>query len=787
MLTMFFKFFLSLTLFSTALTALPTMIGPDVRKTLIRKLERIYKRLPAGDEVRGGMALRIADLLAQEGRYKAMKELETGCVQCSAGDKERGRAVEYYREGIVHLPKGQKPKVFGQLGHLYELTGRQNQAAKYYRLAFESPDYSNLGKADAALSLGELYFRQGLYQNAITYYDFVLETKGFERRPLAAYRRAWSYFNGGEVTRGIKALTRIMKTKDLLVRGGSGDKKSVEQYRSELSKDLATFMAKAKGKMISAKTLYRLSPSSSQSSNLSYLASELERTGQRSKALEVYLFAIEKEKDSEKKLALFIRTAFLQREAGAKALALAHYEKALALWASKGCKGSECKEWKSRLRKFILDWHEGESKSPSENLVSSYRLYAQTFPNEMDMKIWWAKALEVRKDFEQVYKVYGDVIALMLSGKGTKGANNKNKLPSLESLLLARIEAAEKRGEGPFLDEAYAAYREHSKEKSQDLTVRYQQVYRIYKKGQYEKAAVAFREIASSKSPKSLDLKKKAADLALDSLVLLKDEGRLRKWSLDFAALFPESGKEYRNINRKSLFNLVASTAQNDLIKSWEALGEIDLKEAGRKERIDYYRNKLVLAEKLKKFPEARKAADNLLGFKGLSQKDSQFALSRKAWLAEMFMDFGTALKVTERLRLAELSAEEKTLKLALLAELSGQKSTPYYRRYLRQVKDRDRAYAVALKLVQDSKTPLKELLKQRKILGRDKNKFASMYLSEIAKQGGKVFRKHSRLILKNKDLAKTPTGQFLWRRDFISNYQNIKKKIEKHKISHKT
>ena len=299
------------------------------------------------------------------------------------------------------------------------------------------------------------------------------------------------------------------------------------------------------------------------------------------------------------------------------------------------------------------------------------------------------------------------------------------EVPSLEQLLLTRVALAEKMKKDSLLEGAYSAYLKESKDKTKYGEVFYQKVYRFYKKGDYKASAKGFRKLAlmnlEVESKSSLGFKRKAADLALDSLVLLKDDLRLEKWAREFSQLFPLREKEYRIMVRKSLFNQAAQLAsgrKKDLKKSWGLLSRVELDGASEAETLDYYRNKLVLAEKLKRFSEAREVAQTLLSMKNLSEKDRQFALGRKAWLAEIFFDFEEAIEATENLNVKGLRPAQKILKLAMFAELSGRDATPYYRRYLGVVRNRDRARVVALKLVESSDTPLEELLKQRPLFG---------------------------------------------------------------------
>ena len=129
-------------------------------------------------------------------------------------------------------------------------------------------------------------------------------------------------------------------------------------------------------------------------------------------------------------------------------------------------------------------------------------------------------------------------------------------------------------------------------------------------------------------------IKQQAADLALDTLVLLKQDELVEKWSGEFSQIFAQekSVQEYRKIQRKSLFNQVAKLDggknQKDRLKAWQVLLRMNLSDATDQEKRDYYRNKLILAEKLTRFIDARESADKYLSLNGLSEEERQFAFA---------------------------------------------------------------------------------------------------------------------------------------------------------------
>ena len=56
---------------------------------LIEKLERVNANLAPQDPSKIAVTLRLSDLLAERARIASMKDLESGCTVCTAGEADR--------------------------------------------------------------------------------------------------------------------------------------------------------------------------------------------------------------------------------------------------------------------------------------------------------------------------------------------------------------------------------------------------------------------------------------------------------------------------------------------------------------------------------------------------------------------------------------------------------------------------------------------------------------------------------------------------------------------------
>jgi hypothetical protein len=793
-------------------------VDPRTRDLLIEKLTQVYLNLAPSDSAKVAITLRLADLHSERARLDAMKDLESGCTVCTAGKADRKKALSYYQEVLPNVPQSSIGKVLAQVGHLYEMTGNDKDAVTTYEKILKDPKAPQEAQAEANLSLAEVYFKRKDFPKARAFYSAVLTNPTGGSRGLAAYRLAWCDFNDGKNDLAISGLKKILTTPELASKSGGSNLAQVDrQFLEEVSRDLATFMARKSVTIDDAKSLYTLSPESAKLANVSYLAAELERLGQPQGSIALWRFVQDKQSKPQARLEGHVRLAQLEMEQKQLEAASKDFDSALSLWTQMGaCNDQDCAELHARMRKFVTDWNRTEKKQPSEALLAAYQSYTKTFPQEADMQLWAGKVAQDQKQYAMA--VQFDLKAANLAssapsdsanasqaaaerpapvGKAPKSAKAAaSALPSsndiIEAGLLQAIESAELSKDKALLATAYDSYLSLSKEKKKTLEVAYQKAHLIYDAGQYDQAAEALRTVALSAAPKgangadeagAADIKTQAAQLSLDSLVLLKDDARLEAWSKDYARAFPKDAEEFQGISRKSVLTQATAEATKgdatSLKAAWETLSRFDLSTAKAADKATYYKNRLVLAEKLGHFSEARDAVDNLLRLQGLSAADQQYALSRKAWLAEIVLDFDTALTTTQKLSNDGLSGADgkaqKALKLAMYAELAKKDPKPFYAQFLKESKDEDKNVAITAQLVRDSKDPLKELEKSKAVLMKRPEQLGDLYLEAFARSGSIDIAKRATAIAA---VAASSAGKVLAREIILDEYAKFQKKI---------
>lgn len=749
----------SLLLGSLSVSANADRTGEDA---LIEKFSLVYLKLAPKDPAKAGVTLRLADLLAERARRSSIEDL-------SKGQKDRKEAIRYYKEAVNDAPETSRARIWIQVGHLHELNGDVTSAVQAYTQVLNMPVTTPEQRADAYLSLGEVAFKQRRFQAAREYFTKVVENSQATSKGLASYRIAWTLFNQGMIEQGIEGLIKILRSPDLLRRGAQAGGVDT-QFQEEVSRDLATFMAKRRVQAKDLNLLYELSPENAKIANLTYLAAEAERLGQIQEALGLWRFVNEKQADPRERLESQIHIAQLEMARQDFAVALQNYETALQLWKSLGgCTDDACKELKARLKNIVVDWNKLQKSNPTAELLRAYQAYHSVFPEDINMTLYMAQVARQTKTYDVAYTTFKEV--------GAKPGENQ------EAALLSAIETAEMAQNKQWLQEAYDNYLTLSPKKAQEAQVRYQRAKLIYDQGDNEKAAVALYEYATSKNA-SPQLRDQAANLALDALGQLKDDERIQAWAEEFARIIPATATEKREVARKALLNQVARLSeQGELEKAWAVMQRDNFQGAPPAERAIYLKNKLVLAEKMKKYGDARTVADELIAAPGAKSEDREYALSRKAWLSELVLDFESALAATQKLSPAAkdpVAEEKRLLKLAMYADLAAKETKPFYTQYLKVSRDDKNRIAIAAQLVKASKQPLKELESYRQILGKDPEVLSRIYLELYGKAlSADVLKK----VLSQPALLKTASGPILKRQQFLGEYKKLRPQIESHTI----
>ncbi len=729
---------------------------------LIEKFTLVYLKLAPKDPAKSGVTLRLADLMSERARKKSIDDV-------MKGQKDRNEAIRFYKEGVDAATEAARARIWIQIGHLHELNGDAKNGVEAYTKVLGMSVATPEQLADAHLSLGEVAFKARNFEVARNHFSKVMENPKAGSRGLAAYRIAWTYFNQGQIEKGIEGLTHVLKNTDLMRRSVANNGGVDTQFQEEVSRDLATFMAKRRVQEKDLTLIYELSPEAAKMGNVTYLAGEAERLGQSQEALALWQFVNGKQSNPRERLESQIHIAQLEVARQMFEAAVKDYEAALALWSALGgCHDDACKELKTRLKNIVVEWNKGQKKTPSAELQRAYQAYHRVFSEDVPMTMYLAQVARERKDYEVAYQTFKEVGA-------AKGDNQ-------EAALLSAIETAEQAKNKDWLKEAYDAYLATSTKKERVAEVTYQRAKLIYDQGDYTTAATALHDYAVGRLG-TAQLREQAANLALDALGLLKDDSRIQSWSAEFARAVPSTASDMKDVSRKALMNQVAKLNEaGQPEQAWAVLTSDNFSSAPAADKALYLKNKLVLAEKLKKYSDARNVADEMIALSATKAEDREYALTRKAWLSELVLDFDGALNATQKManEKKEEAEEKRLLKMAMYADLASKETKPFYTQYLKVAHDEPNRIAIAAQLVKASPQPLKEVESYKAILGKSPDVLARIYLEIYGKtRSSEVLKK----MLAQKELLATPSGAMIKRQQLLIDYAQFRSQFEGMKL----
>lgn len=754
---------------------------------LITKLEKVNQSLADKDESKVSITLRLADLYSERARKDSMLEIEKGCATiCNAGVADRTKALRLYTDILPRVPEVNKAKVIVQVGHLYQINGQTEKAVQFYSKVVEDNSSQSLSavlKSEAHLSLAEIFFKKRDYKRAAGHYQHILNLPNSNSKGLASYRNAWCLYSTGDESLAIKQLETILTTPSLLAKSSlNGDKSEINsQFHEEVSKDFALFLTQKNVTLADVKKLYQLSPVSTRQSNVQHLAYELERVGKKAESLMAWKEAVSTMTNPEDKVTAALAMAQLNLDLLDKKSALASFESALEQMNDlKKCEqSSNCDEYRKRARFFVVSWNQTEKKQASPELLQGYKLYLSIFKADTEMKSFAVSAAVTAKNTDYAWAMQQDIVSDLSAQLSNPATAESVKPDFLEKNLVQQLDLADSSSQAEYKNQAYDNYLKLSLQKTKMTEVLYQKAHQQYEKNNYQEASVQFHQIAMTKAA-DMKIRKQAADLALDSLGLMKNTAQIVAYSTMYKAeLGAANQKDFSQILQKSKLSESVELAGQSSEAGYAALAQIVVGDLEPADKVKFYKNKIILAEKTKKFSDAISAADALAVIPEASAEDKEFAFSRKAYLSELRLDFAGAFSATEKLA-KTYTPDEKNLKLAIFSELSGASSEVYYKKYLQSAANEENKKLVAIELVQKAKNKEQEINKHSAILEKDPETLSNLLAETYSAQESAAI---SKKISQSTSLKQTASGKLILRTIFLKELSQVAEKISKHQL----
>lgn len=763
----------------------------DTRDQVIQRLERILSQMNTGERAWIGTNLRLADLLAERARQRFIVETEEGCDACKGSRVDRRKAVDLY-ENVLKRPSGyDEGVILLQLAHLYEQGGEDKKSEALFKkvLGAKAGRYSSELVDRARTSLADMYFLRGRNKEALKLYQEALSKKTTAHRGLIRYRIAWSQFHLGQLSKATTTLERLARDRSALTRLGTEGPSYDEGFHNDVVRDLAIFYSRRPIQRKDVQRYQQLSPKSSRASNLQHFGEEADRIGQKAAAEWIYQAYLQQpDLTPEQQLEALIRLAQIKYDRGQGTASTAEFALAAKRMKAFRCESEEqCEKLQKRMKYYVTELHRSRKTNVSIEVAKAYFIYSQTFPSDLEMSIRGAQVAMDLKEYTMAVNLYRDASLeadRQIKAK-TKGADQKQLTEWRRVAVLGEVEAAELTNKLSVREAAYRHALRLIPDDSESFLIRYQLARIPYEQKKWSAAATAFRDLALDKSG-SAEIRKKSADLALDSLVLEKRDAQIEIWALEFAAAMPAHADEFRRLSRKAVMAQVAQVANNpsasrqDLDRTLQKLLKTDVTGATEAEKQLHLKNTVVVARKVGDKDVLMKALGALLAMRSLSAGDREDTLAQLVGEYESRLDFKSAYETARKMRFPSLSRAEKERRLGTLADLAGLSPTRHYVASLRAGLKGSAALALRARLVSLSKQPLQELNAQARYLKADPVLFADVLLTVYGKTRNlPAVRRHT----KARAMQRQAPVRFMEKQPYYMEHQTLARRLANHQL----
>ncbi len=751
--------------------------------SLIQKLESAV-----GDEssdamlLQTNMAYRLAGLYAERARILSMDQEGKGeQIHATPIKRDRLKSISILHKIHKSLAKADKGPALLQIAHLHSLQGQSNEALKIYKQIERNPsEFDAKTVSLVEIQLGDLAFVQGQLDQARKHFDKALKYNENPRRGYTMFRIAWVNYNQGQTQLAEKQLIQLLRNpKSMTNAKGEID----PSFQEDVAHDLALFMAKNDITDQSIQTLSSLSPEASRKKNLIFLASELDRTAKKMSALKVWKIIGGTEITFEDQLERQVQVTRIEYDLGRKASVNLELKRSLALLKQSACEGkAECTLATQNLRRVITDWAKAEERAPSAELITAFHLFTAQIP-DFELTYWAAGAAYKRKQFNDAYKFYDMTIAILQDV--SKRDEKQTKL--FEGSLLGSIEVAELSNKPELKLQAYKKYLSVNPTGEKSSEVKYQIAHWYYDQNDFTKASAEFYTLAlDTKMP--MALREKSGDLCLDADVLLKNETVIEAHALKLSEVLTSKKPEYLSVYKKSILNQAANILNKTEVAQYETqlqkLDGLNLKLFTAPEAKQVAKNKMELAYRLKNMDALVKNANLLLNQSGLTVEERDMALNHLAWIAEVKMEFKTALTLLGRIKPQSKNLPEYWLKMATLKELANEDPSMAYENFIAVSRENDKKAFAAHQIVIHSKKPMAPFKRFESLLSRNSALYGSagIYVYEKTKD-----QRVANALLARKAVRQSFSGQLLIHSLSFENLQALTVEMKRAKLAKKS
>lgn len=774
---------LILTAFFSGILATPyahaDKMNAETQDLVITKLERVLSAMDKTETPWLSSQQRLADLLSERARTRFMAEIEANCDGCKGSKKDRFKAVQIYESLLAEVKLNEHGPILFQLAHLYEMAGQTEKAIALYENIIKDAKRKTILPEiviRSRVGLGDLLFQKGRFTEARAQYLVALKNPNLDNRALTVYNLAWCEFNTDNLNGGIATLENLLKDPTKITRDTDEGRRYDAAFHTDVLRDLATFYTKKDISNRDIDTYEALAPADKRKMLMLSFAKEADRIGQKKSAHEILnRYLSDNTLTREERIDASVMLAQINYDRGQTSASITEFAKAAAALQKNGCSDSrKCEEFQKTMKRYVTELHRSKKLKPDQDLQNAYLTYTKTFPADMEMTQRGAQVAMDMNNFPMAVALYRTV-------SESRSFSEKER----EEALANEISAAEKSKNSELQKQAYQHYLKYGSKDNKKFEVKYQMAYLSYQQKQFSPAAESFEDLAKTKSGPA-ELRKKAADLSLDSLVQTKNEIALEDLAWDYAELFPHFRSEFEGIARKTLMNRVArianspASSKSELNKALSSLDERKLKMATPQEKILFYNNQSVLAKKLNEDQLFVGAINALLALPSLTAEQRQKNLEQLTGHYEKHLDFKNAYLTALRMESRNLSEKEKEFRLGTLADLANFDASKHYRRALAAGLQGDRSLVVRSRLVLTAENPNRELKVQARELKQRPALLNETALMVYGKMGPSA---ELNTVLAMKELRGKSAPLFVKRQAFYEKIQTERSRIASHNL----
>jgi tetratricopeptide (TPR) repeat protein len=555
-------------------------------ETAIRRLRELVQSTPEGDVQRAEYMFRLAELYYDRTRFYEQRAFQREDEAFAIKEENPQRAAAYERAAEDDLQQSEEyaqraATLYGDLYQQYQGDFDRMDAVLFYLgsnfLQFDRKDaaqqiFEELARtyprspylAQAMLMLGELAFDAGNMQQALDYYQVVIDSGNEAAYPYALYKKAWVQYNMADSTRGYEGALDTIYTAAEASRSGSQDRALA--LTRQILRDVPLFYSRVYDGDVAIDFLRELAPDSylKLAERLALIYSD---QAQYEDANTVYRELIALQPESFKTVGYQTQIVRNTRPTASEQEIVREIRRLVSLFnqaqsyedATEETVADVRGQIELLLRQVATTYHREAQVTKNERYYalafSLYEDYVNNFGDNADaypMWFYYAELLYRNEDYEKAAEAYDRVFEL-------GGGDGKHDTDATHGACLSyskTVDFAGPRATGSEAEESQVndedlppvpepkeippkfenmlsacdRFLAQEGDAETEAEIEYAIAYIYYDYDHLDEAATRFGELATTKDEVDPERASLAAELMLDSFALQREWGEMRRW-----------------------------------------------------------------------------------------------------------------------------------------------------------------------------------------------------------------------------------------------------------------